>query len=124
VAFANRYWAPHARLMERLYLDLLTDEIEQQDHVLGLYRKSLLYLIANALEADPATPILGLARVFHADAQGWDGSPDTAEALANWRQAAVSAGASPCTATAPSPPASPRKRVPRPVTAALTTTSG
>ena len=92
VAFANRYWAPHTELMRHLHLDLLTDEIEQQDHVLGLYRKSLLYLIANALEADPATPILGLARVFDADAQGWDGSPDTAEALANWRQAAARAG--------------------------------
>lgn len=92
VAFANRYWAPHTELMRHLHLDLLTDEIEQQDHVLGLYRKSLLYLIANALEADPATPILGLARVFDADSQGWDGSPDTAETLANWRQAAARAG--------------------------------
>jgi hypothetical protein len=91
VAFANRYWAPHAELMRHLHLDLLTDEIEQQDHVLGLYRKSLLYLIANALEADPAPPILGLARVFDADSQGWDGSPDTAETLANWRQAAARA---------------------------------
>lgn len=92
VAFANRYWAPHSELMRHLHLDLLTDEIEQQDHVLGLYRKSLLYLVANALEADPAIPILGLAKVFDPDYHGWDGSPDTAEALANWRQAASMAG--------------------------------
>ena len=92
VAFANRYWAPHSELMRHLHLDLLTDEIEQQDHVLGLYRKSLLYLVANALEADPAIPILGLAKVFDPEYHGWDGSPDTAEALANWRQAASVAG--------------------------------
>ena len=91
VAFANRYYAPHTGLMRHLHLDLLTDRVEQNDHVLGLYRKSLLYLVANALEADQATPILGLANVFDPDYRHWDGSPDTAEALANWRQAAATA---------------------------------
>jgi hypothetical protein len=53
-----------------------------------IYRKSLLYLVSNALEADLHTPILGLDRVNDEGDSGWDGSSDTGEALAVWRQAA------------------------------------
>jgi hypothetical protein len=41
----------------------LTDTLERDDTVAGLYRKSLLYLIANALEGQSDTPILGLEKV-------------------------------------------------------------
>lgn len=88
VAFANRHYAGDAALMERLHLELLTDETERRDTVGPIYRKSLLYLVSNALEADLHTPILGLDRVNDESYSGWDGSSDTGEALAVWRQAA------------------------------------
>jgi len=88
VAFANRHYAGDAALMERLHLELLTDEVERRDTVGPIYRKSLLYLVSNALEADLHTPILGLDRVNDESYSGWDGSSDTGEALAVWRQAA------------------------------------
>ena len=53
----------------------------------AIYRKSLLYLVSNALEADLRTPILGLSNIWNPDYSGWDGSSDTAEALSAWRKA-------------------------------------
>jgi hypothetical protein len=88
VEFANRYYAASPAIMDNLYLDILSDTREQDDNVVSIYRKSLLYLVSNALEADKRMPILGLANVFDCDYRGWDGSPNTAEALANWRHAA------------------------------------
>lgn len=88
VAFANRHYAGDAALMERLHLDLLPDEIEREDTVGPIYRKSLLYLVSNALETDLHTPILGLDRINDEGYSGWDGSSDTGEALSIWRQAA------------------------------------
>jgi hypothetical protein len=88
VAFANRHYAGDAAVMERLHLEVLTDEVERRDTVGPIYRKSLLYLVSNALEADLHTPILGLDRVNDEGDSGWDGSSDTGEALAVWRQAA------------------------------------
>lgn len=41
----------------------LTDRMEREDSVGGVYRKSLLYLISNALEEKPETPILGFEAV-------------------------------------------------------------
>ncbi len=91
VAFANRHYAADARIMERLHLDVLADDVERADHVTTLYRKSLLYLASNALEADVRTPMLGMDRVSRGGDSGWDGSSDTNEALALWRQAAKAA---------------------------------
>ena len=88
VAFANRHYAPQTEIMNRLYLDILSDQREQDDNVAFIYQKSLLYFVSNALEADLRMPILGLANVFDAAYAGWDGSPDSAETLANWRNAA------------------------------------
>lgn len=87
VAFANRHYAPHAELMNRLHLDILADRREQDDNVAYVYQKSLLYLVSNALEADLRTPVLGLANVCNPQYSGWDGSSGSAEALANWRNA-------------------------------------
>lgn len=92
IAFANRHYAPQQDLMKRLYIDLLSDRVEREDSVIGIYRKSLLYLVSNALEADPRTPLLGLAKAFDPDCRDWDGSSATAEVLRGWRQAAAAAG--------------------------------
>ncbi|MGF6528596.1 C1 family peptidase [Variovorax sp. PvP013] len=91
VAFANQHYARDDAVMKRLSLDVLSDEVERADTVARIYRKSLLYLVSNALEADLRTPILGLQRIDDPDFGGWDGSSDTGEALANWRRAAVDA---------------------------------
>ena len=90
--FANRHYAPHAELMKRLHLDVLSDRVERNDNVVAIYRKSLLYFVSNALEADLRTPILGLENVLRQDYSGWDGTSSTGESLKAWRQAAASAG--------------------------------
>lgn len=92
VQFANRHYAPHKNLMSKLYLDILSDRIERDDNTAAIYRKSLLYLVSNALEGDLRTPILGLANVLKPDYRGWDGSSATGEALSNWRRVLVEAG--------------------------------
>jgi len=91
VAFANRHYASNATVMERLHLDVLSDKLEADDNVGKVYRKSLLYLVSNALEADLHTPILGLDRVNDEAYSGWDGSSDTGEALSVWRSSAKAA---------------------------------
>jgi len=92
VQFANRHYAPHENLMKRLYLDILSDTNERDDNVAQIYRKSLLYLVSNALEGDLRTPILGMDNVNKPNYTGWDGSSSTGEALGNWRQALEKAG--------------------------------
>ncbi|MBB4866648.1 hypothetical protein HNP46_005555 [Pseudomonas nitritireducens] len=92
VQFANRHYAPHDDLMKRLYLDILSDRAERDDNTAAVYRKSLLYLVSNALEGDLRTPILGLANVLDPNYRGWDGSSATGAALSTWRQALAAAG--------------------------------
>jgi pimeloyl-ACP methyl ester carboxylesterase len=92
VQFATRHYATQTDLMERLYLDILSEQNERDDTVVALYRKSLLYLVSNALEFDLRTPILGMENVFKVDYAGWDGSSATGEVLGLWRQAAKAAG--------------------------------
>jgi hypothetical protein len=93
VQFANRHYAPQVDAMKRLHIDLLADPLERDDSV-GIYRKSLLYFVSNALEVDLRTPILGLHKVFDRDDAGWDGTSSTGETLKNWRDAAAAAGLS------------------------------
>lgn len=85
VSFANRYYAPQAKVMKNLFIDILSDAREQEDQVAHIYRKSLLYFVANSLEADPKTPILGMENVFDSEYGGWDGSSATTAVLADWR---------------------------------------
>ena len=92
VQFANRHYASRADLMKRLFIDVLSDRNERDDHVVTLYRKSLLYLVSNALEIDLRTPILGLVNVADPKYRGWDGSSSTGEVLGIWREAAKLAG--------------------------------
>lgn len=92
VQFANSHFAPHAALMKNMFLDILSDENERDDDVGAVYRKSLLYLVSDALERDVRTPILGLANVMDVAYDRWDGSSSSGEALGNWRQAAKQSG--------------------------------
>jgi len=90
VAFANKDYASYPTIMQNLYIDVLSDKRELEDHVAHVYQKSLLYFVSNALDADARTPILGMANVFDPDYVGWDGAAVTAEVLDVWRQAARS----------------------------------
>ncbi len=90
--FANRHYTPHADLMQRLYLHILSDRVERNDTVATIYRKSLLYLVSNALEIDLRTPILGLENVFKPDYKGWDGTSSTGDTLRAWQQAVRASG--------------------------------
>jgi predicted chitinase len=92
VQFANRHYAPHTALMQRLYLRILSDRVERNDSVAAIYRKSLLYLVSNALEMDLRTPIVGLENVFKPDYGGWDGTSSTGDSLRAWQQAVRAAG--------------------------------
>ena len=92
VAFANRHYAPQGEIMNKLHLDILGDKCEQDDNVALVYQKSLLYFVSNALEADLRMPVLGLENVYNPQYSGWDGSPGSAEALTNWRNAMDIAG--------------------------------
>jgi predicted chitinase len=87
VQFANRYYAPQTSVMDRLYMRVLADKEERDDDVAYIYRKSLLYLVSQALELDERTPLMGLANVLDDKYNGWDGSSTTMEALTRWRAA-------------------------------------
>ncbi|HET7868264.1 MAG TPA: C1 family peptidase [Burkholderiaceae bacterium] len=95
VQFANRHYAPNVELMKRLYIDLLSDRVERNDNVAAVYRKSLLYLVSNALEVDLRTPILGLENAFKEDYAGWDGTSSTGDTLRSWHRAVAEAGLEP-----------------------------
>ena len=88
VAFANNHYASNPAVMERLHLDVLSDKQERGDTVTPVYRKSLLYFVSNALEADLHTPLLGMERIHDTSDTGWDGTSDTGESLLTWRTAA------------------------------------
>ena len=89
VQFANAHYAAQEDLLRRLTMAVLSDDNERDDSVALVYRKSLLYLVSNALETDLRTPILGLANVSNPNYNGWDGSSATGEALRIWRAAAA-----------------------------------
>ena len=89
--FSNRQYAP-AAVLDRTWLHILGDELEKNDNTAGVYRKSLLYLVSNALEPDVRTPVLGLCNARDAAYAGWDGSSGTNEALTNWRAAVEESG--------------------------------
>ncbi len=92
VQFANQHYTLQPELMKRLYLRILSDRVERNDSVASIYRKSLLYLVSNALEMDLRTPILGLENAFNPDYKGWDGTSSAGESLRAWQQAVAAAG--------------------------------
>lgn len=68
IAFHEEHFAPRlgkgkARVrLPQLDIYNLRDTLELADQVGGVYRKSLLYLVSNALERETARPLLGLER--------------------------------------------------------------
>ncbi|MBS0610420.1 MAG: peptidase C1 [Proteobacteria bacterium] len=92
VAFANQHYADKA-LLAKTHIAVLSDERERGDNTGYIYRKSLLYLVSNALEQDRRTPLLGLERTFTGenDQSSWDGASTTGETLATWRRAVADA---------------------------------
>jgi hypothetical protein len=79
VAFANDFYGAWSDIT---WLHLLSDRAELADKVGSAYGKSLLFLAANALEADRQTPIFGMARSFDPRSNGrWNGLADTLNAL-------------------------------------------
>jgi len=74
-------------MLERFSLYTLTDEAERGDQCANIYRKSLLYLVSNALEERFEEPILGMEKFVEGDkdlvklfAKGkarWVKAPDT-----------------------------------------------
>ena len=53
--------------VERAVTYTMSRSFEEADSCIGVYRKSLLYLIHHALEPEPQTPILGLDMSIRAD---------------------------------------------------------
>ncbi len=54
---------PESRLrIRQMAVYNLTDRLEQDDNVLGIYRKSLLYLVSNAFEREKGRPLLGMEK--------------------------------------------------------------
>lgn len=58
---------PRLGKIDALTMFTMADDIEQQDTCLGIYKKSLLYLIRGALESEPGAKILGLEVSLTAD---------------------------------------------------------
>lgn len=58
---------PRLGKIDALTMFTMHDEIEQKDTCLGIYQKSLLYLIRGALESEPEAKILGLEVSLAAD---------------------------------------------------------
>lgn len=92
VDFANRHFAEKA-LLAKTHVAVLSDSRERDDNTAYIYRKSLLYLVSNALEQDRRTPLLGLERALTGDndLNSWDGASTTGETLSIWRRAAAEA---------------------------------
>lgn len=55
--------------VDHLGMFSMNDELEENDDVIGVYRRSLLCLIRASLEVSPNTPILGLAESVASDDQ-------------------------------------------------------
>lgn len=87
VDFANTHYGASG-ILPRTYISLLSDQRELDDNTAYVYRKSLLYLVSNALEVDRRTPILGLQRVFDPaqNESSWDGASSTGATLSTWRK--------------------------------------
>lgn len=58
---------PRLDKIDALTMFTMSNEVEENDTCLGIYKKSLLYLIRGALEPEPAAKILGLQISLSAD---------------------------------------------------------
>lgn len=93
------------RGIAELTMYTMTEDLETDDTCGGIYRKSLLYLIFHALEAQRKTPILGLEESLRADPElarlfGLAGNPGSAgRASVIWSQTQARKGRSASMAT-------------------------
>lgn len=55
--------------IDKINMFSMNAELEEDDNVIGVYKRSLLCLIRASLETEPNTPILGLAESVAADSQ-------------------------------------------------------
>lgn len=68
VALFDSHLRPHLNKLGDVALYVLSDKLELDDNVSGVYRKSLLYMVSNSYEENPVpAPILGM-RKFHQQA--------------------------------------------------------
>jgi hypothetical protein len=85
--FANRTYRKviEAGGLQRadFHIHMLSDSREQDDNVIGVYHKSLLYLVSRAYEELQRMPLLGMAKSLDKDYQNFS-DPD----LAQWNIAA------------------------------------
>ncbi len=90
--------------VRRVTLFTMQRDYERDDDCAGIYHKSLLYLVSNALERERGAPILGLEESLRADAQMKDlfGLGDLPSATGNvvWSVSESDSGASASTARA------------------------
>ena len=81
--------------IRRFSLFTMAKDWEKRDNVNRVYRKSLLYLVSHAFEADGKTPILGLEENIRSDSRcralfGLEGNKPRGEAI--WSRTTVSSG--------------------------------
>jgi len=93
VAFAVKHYGTAIKdgklKREGMHFDLLDDERERADTVLGLYGKSLLYLVSRALEVRHKTPLLGMALAWpgqNLPQDQWSNDPSSQHALEEWAE--------------------------------------
>ena len=89
---ANDRYAPalDKRVLEKLWIEYMSDRRERDDNVAKVYRKSLLYLVSRALEDAHKKPLMGLAASYDPQvAKDAYGSGFDTE-LSTWRAATSS----------------------------------
>ncbi|AII53775.1 hypothetical protein N008_17560 [Hymenobacter sp. APR13] len=103
-AFMQRLAGLLGHGIEQLTLFTMRDKLERADTCSLFYRKSLLYLVHRALEADHDTPILGLETSLRADADvswllGLNGTGPARPAEVVWSSTTEATGRSSSTST-------------------------
>jgi Papain family cysteine protease len=92
LAFANQYWLPHIGPKNfsggkfPLTVSVLSDELEQSDDVLKIYRKSLLYFVARGVEESHPAPLFGMQGAWYRTkmAGSWNGDGATQLEISNF----------------------------------------
>lgn len=83
---------------KQFHIDILSDDLELADNVIGLYGKSLLYLVSRALEDAHKTPLLGMYREWNGPKKDEDlkrlFSQAGVDAIKEWRKTAEKHGLS------------------------------
>ena len=91
IEFANKYWLPSVGEKDPhkgtfpLTISVLSDELEQDDSVIAIYRKSLLYFVARGIEEKYPAPLLGMQGAWDRTKlhEQWNGDAETQESIKN-----------------------------------------